>query len=42
MKETLLVAVGVPAISPVEAFRNRPGGRGRSINHEYGKVPPDA
>ena len=38
----LLVAVGVPAISPVEAFSVRPGGRARSTNHENGNVPPDA
>ena len=42
LKETLLVAVGVPATSPVDAFRVRPGGKARSTNHENGNVPPDA
>ena len=42
LNETLLVAVGVPSISPVDVFSVRPGGRARSTNHEYGKVPPDA
>jgi hypothetical protein len=42
LKETLLAAVGVPVISPVEAMRTRPGGKARSATHENGKVPPDA
>ena len=42
LNEILLVAVGVPTISPVDALRRRPGGKARSTDQENGKVPPDA
>ena len=42
LNETLLEAVVVPVISPVDELRIRPGGKARSVDQETGKVPPDA
>ncbi|HUN83422.1 MAG TPA: hypothetical protein VMU48_03545 [Terracidiphilus sp.] len=39
----LAVAVGVPVIAPVDAFRESPDGRFPLVSdHAYGAVPPEA